>query len=341
MPLRTTIAVDVMGGDFGPRVTLPAIFKFLSSQPDVDVRLYGAQDVLLPFVQKHKSLAARISVAFSQSDIAMSDKPSQVLRSKRDSSMAIGLRALSEGEVDAMVSAGNTGALMAMACTILGRLEGVDRPAIATTLPTRKGQCLLIDLGANLEATSRHLYSYAIMGSVLAALMTGRADPGIALLNVGEEPVKGSGVVQAAAEILANDKRLRFIGFVEGDGMFEGRADVVVCNGFVGNVALKTGEGVARLIVDSLSEYLKAHWYSRLLATMLMPSLRAWGKRFEPAIYNGAVLAGVNGCVVKSHGGASEAAFLNALNYAAMLTRLKLPARLQEALVDSDISSAT
>ncbi|MFP8968397.1 phosphate acyltransferase PlsX [Pokkaliibacter sp. CJK22405] len=337
MPLRSTIAVDVMGGDFGPRVTLPAVSRFSSQYPDSRFILCGNESVISDYLVAEPELSARIEVVVSSNDVAMADKPSVAIRTKRESSsMALALKQVASGRADAVVSAGNTGALMAMGCMVLDRLHAVDRPAITTTIPTRKGQCMLLDLGANLDASPKHLCQYAVMGAAIAKARGLQGLPKIALLNVGEEAGKGGQSLQKASQWISLQNNLEYCGFVEGDSMFSGDYDVVVCNGFVGNVALKTGEGVAQLIVDSLRDHLASRWYTKALAALLMPALKQWGKRFEPAIYNGAIFAGLKGNVVKSHGAASDTAFFNALSYAARLTQLKLPEKLQAALVESD-----
>jgi glycerol-3-phosphate acyltransferase PlsX len=314
------IAFDVMGGDFGPEVTIPAALDRLQQYPQLHIVLVGDEQAINAQLHHHKykanakRLAARWSIQHAPDKVDMDELPAHALRKKRNSSMRIALDLVKAGTVQACVSAGNTGALMAMARFVLKTLPGIDRPAIASSLPTRKGQCIMLDLGANVDCEAKHLLQFAVMGSVLASTVYGIPNPKVALLNIGVEQIKGNEQVKEAARSLQGVNAINYIGYVEGDGIYAGNADVVVCDGFVGNVALKTSEGLAKLLIDMIKKHAKANWFNRLAALMAMPMLRALAHEMDPKRYNGASLIGLRGIVVKSHGGADELALRYAID---------------------------
>jgi glycerol-3-phosphate acyltransferase PlsX len=261
----------------------------------------------------------------------MDESPAQALRFKRDSSMRVAINLVRQGKVDACVSAGNTGALMAIARFVLKTLPGIDRPAICTTLPSRYGHTYMLDLGANVDSKAEHLLQFAVMGSVLAAAVDSSESPRVGLLNIGEEDIKGNEQVRDAAALLAASE-LNYIGFVEGEGIFLDDVDVVVCDGFVGNVALKTTEGVAQLISQFMKAEFKKSLLTRVAGLAALPVLRAFSRRIDPRRYNGASLLGLQGIVIKSHGGADALAFANAINIAALEVEKSVPQRISKHL---------
>jgi phosphate acyltransferase len=320
-PIR--IAIDVDGGDHGARVTLAAANEFLIAHPDCSLLLVGLTESL---AQAKKLISdrvrARVSEIVATDVVAMDESPALALKNKKQSSMRLAINAVKEGAADACVSAGNTGALMATARFVLKTLPGIDRPAIASVMPTHTaegaagdGGAVMLDLGANADCTPEHLKQFAIMGAALATALTENTRPRVALLNIGEEEIKGNELVKAAAELIrATD--LNFIGNVEGTDVFKGKADVVVCDGFVGNIALKSSEGAVKLMVQMLREELKANWWTKTLALIASPVLMRFKKRVDPSRYNGATLLGLRGIVVKSHGGADVLGFRTAIERA-------------------------
>jgi glycerol-3-phosphate acyltransferase PlsX len=305
-----TIAVDLMGGDLGPRSTLPASLVFAGSFPELNLTLFGdEQQLQLP------DLPANVTFVHSPDTVAMDDKPALALRQKQQSSMWQAIETVADERASACVSAGNTGALMAMGKFMLKTYPGIDRPAICKAVPCRGGHCYMLDLGANLDCTSEQLEQFALMGSILAE-SDGIRHPVVGLLNVGSEHIKGHEQIRLAANSLTANPRIRYGGFVEGDGIFSGEFDVVVTDGFAGNVALKVGEGAARLLGEQLQEQLQSHWLGRLAGQIASPLLRKWHTKFDPARYNGASFLGLQGIVVKSHGSADERGFGHALQVA-------------------------
>ena len=323
--MTITIALDAMGGDHGPRVTVSAALAFLESRPEARVALVGQPDAIEGELRR---LAAgsheRLQVVPATEVVRMDEPPAQALRTKRDSSMRVALSLLRDGHADACVSAGNTGALMAVAHFILKTLPGIDRPAIMTALPTLKGHVHLLDLGANVECTGEHLRQFAVMGAIVATAVDGKERPSVGLLNVGVEDIKGNEMVKTAAQLLARSG-LNYIGYVEGDGIYAGHADVIVCDGFVGNIALKTSEGLARMIRAFLKEEFGRNIPTRLAGLVARPVLKAFARRVDPKRYNGATLVGLNGVVVKSHGSADVVAVRNALEVALREVRYNIP----------------
>ena len=319
-----------MGGDHGPGVVVPAALEIIADFADVDLVLVGNEPAIDAVYRRASAApAGRLSVRHASQRVEMGDPPSQVLRSKRDSSMRVALDLVREGEADACVSAGNTGALMATARFVLKTLPGIDRPAIVSALPTTAGHTHVLDLGANVEATSRHLFEFAVMGSELASAVDDVEHPSVGLLNVGQEDIKGSEPVKEAARLLA-ESDLHYIGFVEGDDIYRGTANVVVCDGFVGNVALKSSEGVARMISDLIRGEFERSSASRLMGLLARPVLRRLAARLDPRSYNGASFLGLRGIVIKSHGSADVVAFKRAILEAVAEIRKNVPERISE-----------
>ena len=306
-----------MGGDHGPSVTVPACFDFLEATPNARVVLVGMPAPLEAALAKARPhLCERITVRAATEVVDMDEPPADALRRKKDSSMRVAINLVKDGTADACVSAGNTGALMAIARFVLKTLPGIDRPAIASQLPTKTGDTLVLDLGANVSCTADQLVQFAAMGSALVSAVDGIERPTVGLLNIGEEDIKGSDVVKQVAELL-KASTLNFYGNVEGDDIYMGTTDVVVCDGFVGNVMLKTSEGLAHMLYEFLKTEFTRNLLTRVAAAVVYPVLMSFKRRIDPRRYNGATLVGLRGVVVKSHGGADVFAFANALTRAA------------------------
>jgi len=311
--MKTVIAVDAMGGDHGPKVTIPACFDFLRAYPESEVLLVGLPDVLEKEIALFASAPEpRLTVMPATQVVGMDEDVRTAIRTKKDSSMRVAIDLVKEGRAQACVSAGNTGALMGTAKFVLKTIEGIDRPAICAVLPTRNGQVYALDLGANADCTPEHLVQFAIMGSTLVKAVEGKANPTVGLLNIGSEEIKGNEVVKKASELLRSAP-LNFHGNVEGDDIYKGTTDVVVCDGFAGNVALKTSEGLAKMLGDFLKEEYTRGLLSRLAAIVSYPVIRRFRRRVDHRRYNGAALLGLRGIVVKSHGSADRLAFSTAL----------------------------
>jgi phosphate acyltransferase len=311
-----TIAIDAMGGDHGPHVTVPAAIQAVNENPRVNVILVGLQDAIMAELKAHKATTSpRLRIHHASEVVQMDESPQSALKNKKDSSMRVAINMVKTGEAHACVSAGNTGALMATARFVLKTLPGIDRPAIASSLPSEKGTTFMLDLGANADCTPEHLYQFAIMGAMLVSSVENKPNPSIGLLNIGSEEIKGNEVVKQAGELLRNS-HLNFYGNIEGDDIFKGTTDIVVCDGFVGNVSLKTTEGLAHMMGKFLTQEFKKNWLTKLMALGAMPVLKAFKKRLDPRRYNGASFLGLRGIVVKSHGGADSVAFCNALHVA-------------------------
>lgn len=328
-----SIALDGMGGDIGPDVVVPAALEILESGlRNIRLIIVGQQQVLAEKLARHRALNHdRIVIHHASQTVQMNELPSQALRFKKDSSMRVAVNLVKSGHADACVSAGNTGALMTTARFVLKTLPGIDRPAICTTIPSRRGHTHVLDLGANVDSKAEHLLEFAVMGSVLASAIDNLEKPRVALLNIGEEEIKGNEQVKQAATLLtASD--LNYIGFVEGDAIFLEDVDVVVCDGFVGNVALKTSEGVAKLIRFYLEEEFRRSLLTRGVGLLALPVLRAFSRRIDPRRYNGASLLGLQGIVIKSHGGADALAFANAIKIAMLETEKAVPQRIKNRL---------
>ncbi len=318
-----TVAVDCMGGDHGPHVTVPAALEFQARQSDVELILVGLPDA----IQKElKGARARVQAASEL--VAMDEPPAQALRYKKDSSMRVAVNLVKSGEAHACISAGNTGALMAISRFVLKTLPGIDRPAIATVLPNmRRTNTYVLDLGANVDCSAEHLLQFGIMGAMLVAAVEHKERPSVGLLNIGHEDIKGNEAVKQAAALL-RDSGLNFAGNVEGDDIYKGRVDVVVCDGFVGNVALKASEGVAQMMSSTMREEFSRGFLTKMAALVAMPVLRAFRERLDPRRYNGASLLGLRGIVIKSHGSADVFAFGQALERAVEEVRNSVPQRI-------------
>ncbi len=312
--MTARIAIDCMGGDHGPSVTVPAALRFLVEHSAAQLILVGQESVLRPLLGSQLD-NPRLRIVHASEVVGMDESPALALRNKKDSSMRVAINLVKSGEADACVSAGNTGALMAISRFVLKMLPGIDRPAICAPLPTVNGHTHMLDLGANVDCGPEHLLQFGIMGAMLVAAMEHKDRPTVGLLNIGEEEIKGNEVVKAAAELLRGSG-LNFIGNVEGDGIYKGDADVVVCDGFVGNVALKTSEGLAQMLGSSLRGEFKRNWLTKLAALIAISVLNNFKKRFDHRRYNGAILLGLKGISVKSHGSADELAFGNAIGRA-------------------------
>lgn len=312
--MTTRIAIDCMGGDHGPSVTVPAAIRFLAEHPAAHLILVGREDVLRPLLGAHLS-DPRFRLVHASEVVGMDESPALALRNKKDSSMRVAINLVKSGEADACVSAGNTGALMAISRFVLKMLPGIERPAICAPLPTVNGHTHMLDLGANVDCGPEHLLQFGIMGAMLVAAMEHKERPTVGILNIGEEEIKGNEVVKAAAELLRSSG-LNFIGNVEGDGIYRGDADVIVCDGFVGNVALKTSEGLAQMLASSLKSEFKRNWLTKMAALAAISVLNNFKKRFDHRRYNGAILLGLRGISVKSHGSADVLSFGHAIRRA-------------------------
>ncbi|VAW70552.1 Phosphate:acyl-ACP acyltransferase PlsX (EC 2.3.1.n2) [hydrothermal vent metagenome] len=336
MPETPIIAIDAMGGDFGPEVTVAAAAKFLKNN-NVNIILVGLEDRLnSEFKKLNLKASDRLSIQHASELVAMDESPSQALRKKKDSSMRVAINLVHEGKAHAAVSAGNTGALMATAKFVLKTLPGIDRPAIMTTLPNTKAHTHMLDLGANVDSSADHLFQFAVMGAVTASAVDNIENPRVGLLNVGSESMKGNAQVKAAEPLLQNSD-LNYIGFVEGDDIYNGSVDVVVCDGFVGNVSLKSAEGVAKMITQFMREEFARNLLTKLIAVIAMPVLKSFKKRVDHRRYNGASLLGLKEIVIKSHGGADVYGFSRAIEVAKLEVEKSVPQNIAshlDALLD-------
>ncbi len=313
-----TVAIDVMGGDHGPHVTIPAAIKCMARNDGLNIILVGPQDAIEAELKaRHAQAGPRLRIRHASEVVAMDESPALALRGKKDSSMRVAIDLVKSGEADACVSAGNTGALMATARFVLKTLPGIDRPAIATFMPSLKGPVLMLDLGANVDCTAEHLFQFALMGSMLASAVNHKERPTVGLLNVGEEEIKGNEMVKRAAELLRASHLINFYGNVEGDDIYKGTVDVVVCDGFVGNVSLKSAEGLAKMISTLIRQEFRRNLFTKLAGLIALPVMNAFKRQVDPRRFNGATLLGLRGVVVKSHGGADSYAFEHAIETAA------------------------
>jgi glycerol-3-phosphate acyltransferase PlsX len=318
-----------MGGDHGPAVTVPGALAALEHHPDIRLILVGQPDRLTEELARHGArVSERLGLHPATEVVGMDEPPAQALRGKKDSSMRVAINLVKQGTAQAVVSAGNTGALMATARFVLKTLPGIDRPAIITAFPTLYGHVHILDLGANVDSTPEQLLQFGIMGSLLVGAIERKQHPSVALLNVGAEDIKGNEAVKKADELF-RASTLNYIGYVEGDEIYLGKhgsqVDVIVCDGFVGNVALKTSEGLAKMISQFLREEFTRGAFARLAALVAMPVLRALRRRLDPRQYNGASLVGLNGIVIKSHGGTDVVGFENAIRVAAGEVQNQVP----------------
>jgi len=331
-----TISLDAMGGDFGPDSVIPAAFKILELYTYVNLIVTGDETLLkdkLDEYQQHSLIKdlSRISIQHTSQIVGSNEAPSSALRGKKDSSMRVAINLVKEGNANACVSAGNTGALMATARFVLKMLPGIDRPAICSALPTVKGHIHVLDLGANVETSPQGLYEFAVMGAALVSALDNKEKPTVGLLNIGEEDIKGNETVKEAAKILSKS-HLNFIGYVEGDGIYMGDADLVVCDGFVGNVMLKASEGVAKLFTHFLKQAFMRNIFTKILGLLVKPVLKSLRKNIDPREYNGASFLGLQGIVIKSHGGADAYSFRRAIEVAIQEVKQNVPSRITDTL---------
>lgn len=326
-----TIALDIMGGDYGPRATLPAAVQAVSLHPNLSLILCGNETLIRHELEKLDALEhPRLIIRHCSEIVNNDEKPSVALRQKKDSSMRIALDLVKAKDASACVSAGNTGALFAMAYCVLKTLPGVSRPALISSVPTETPKPVyLLDLGAQVSACPKTLYEYALMGSVVAGQTQNIEKPKVGLLNIGIEEIKGHEGVKQAALLLEQSEHINYIGYCEGSDIFTGKADVIVCDGFVGNIALKTCEGIAKMILHKLNKAIKKYFFYRILAILLFPALKKLYKRVNPDQYNGASLVGLTGIVVKSHGNAKTPAFLAAINEAVREVEKQIPKKIE------------
>lgn len=333
-PLKLTIALDMMGGDHGPHSTIPAALAAICEYPELHLVLCGDSALLEHQLKLHGAFPhPQLTLRNSSQVVAMADKPSVALRSKRDSSMRVALDLVDKGEVQACVSAGNTGALIAMAHFVLKMLNCIDRPALISALPSIEGNPVyMLDLGATVNCDADTLFQFAVMGAVMAEEVVGINKPKVALLNMGEEEIKGSDQIKRASMLLANCHDINYIGYIEGNDIFSGKADVVVCDGFVGNVALKTCEGVAKLILRRFESSIKERVTAQLFGWLIKPFIKNLYQGVNPDHYNGASLIGLRGIVVKSHGNATKDAFLSAIRQAVREIERQVPAKIKDRL---------
>ncbi len=321
-----------MGGDFGPHCIVQASLACLSAIPSLHLVLVGQSPVIEEIIARHPDVdRSRLQVEHASEVVGMAERPAQALRGKSDSSMRIALELVRDGRAQACVSAGNTGALMALSRHVLKTLPGIDRPAMVTPIPTARGHCYLLDLGANVDCSAEHLYQFALMGAV-AAEAAGVINPRVALLNVGTEENKGNQQVKLTAALLQEAVGINYVGFVEGDGLYRGEADVVVCDGFVGNILLKSSEGLAAMIATRIETIFSRSLISKMVGALALPFLRRLKSELGPVQHNGASFLGLQGIVVKSHGSASSAAFQTAIRCALLEVEENLPLRLQGRL---------
>lgn len=331
-----TIAIDAMGGDHGPEVTVPAALRCLESFDDLRIVLVGDQPTLLRELYRQPPYAAgRLWVRHAPQVVGMDEAPAQALRNRLDSSLGIALQLVAQNAAAACISAGNTGAIMALGCKIIGTFEGIRRPAICAAIPTRDGHCHVLDLGANVNSSARQLVQFALMGSTLVSVAEGFDRPRVALLNVGAEASKGNAQVREAGERLRMMHELRYVGFVEGHDLFRDAAEVIVCDGFVGNITLKASEELLRMMSGLIIAGFQRNWFARLVGGLTRWVLGGFRRQMDPARNNGASLLGLRRTVVKSHGAANVESFVHAIETAVTEARRDLPGRIQQQLARS------
>ncbi len=326
------LAVDAMSGDHGLRSSIPATVNALNLNSALHILLVGDEPAITLALASEKFDSTRLSVHHAPDVVAMDDQPSRTLRSKKKSSMYIALELLRDGIVSAVVSAGNTGALVAMSCVVLTRLPGIKRPAICAPVPAVNGHTFLLDLGANVECDAQQLHHFAQMGSALCRVLDGSESPRVGLLNIGSELTKGTATIRDAAELISADSRLNYCGFIEGGDLFSADVDVVVCDGFAGNVALKVCEGTASFIASQLRARFKKNLYGMFVGLLARPVITAFQRDINPDRYNGAALLGLNGIVVKTHGSSGAQGFQSAIRQAARAVRNDLQAQIEKQL---------
>ncbi len=318
-----------MSGDLGPRVAISAAKKFTSTHPDVDLVLFGDEQQLLKILPQKKLTRHRITIVHTNDVVTMQDDPVQALRHKKDSSMWRAIEQLKDGRADACVSAGNTGALLAIGKYLLKTFSGVERPAICKAMPVERGQTYLLDLGANTQCSPENLHEFALMGNVLASADS--KNPRIALLNIGTESIKGTDIIRSAQTLLQADTSLNYVGYVEASKIFAGDVDVIVCDGFHGNIALKTCEGTARFVGKKIQAVFRRNWLTRTAAILIWPLIKQLRTELDPSMYNGASFLGLQKILVKSHGNANKKAFIQALSVAREQVIQNIPQRIEQA----------
>jgi phosphate acyltransferase len=339
MHQKITIALDMMSGDHGVSSSVPAAIESIEKFDDMFLILVGDQDKINPLISdKIKILEnTRYKILHTKESINMDDEIISAIRGKKKSSMRLGINAVKNKDADACVSAGNTGALMALSKIILKTIPGIDRPAICGSLPTKSGQFHMLDLGANVECNAKHLYQFSLMGSALVQSLELNNKPVIGLLNIGSEEFKGNDTIKSAGKLISKSN-LNYAGFVEGDDMFSGKFDVVVADGFAGNIALKSIEGVAKVISHFIKTEFTKNIFTKLSALISLPVLKSVKQRVDPREYNGASLVGLQGVVVKSHGGADSYAFSQAINTAYYEVKNELLNKI-ESLIQAELSN--
>lgn len=332
MPEMATIALDAMGGDYGPEVVIPAAAQVIQKHKALRIILVGDDAQIRRCLSENNIvLDDKIEIVHASEVVEMHDEPAMAIRKKKDSSMRVAINLVHEGKAQAVVSAGNTGALMGIAKFVLKTLPGIDRPAISTTIPSITGHTHMLDLGANVDCSADHLFQFAVMGSVLAEAMDNLNKPRVGLLNIGSEEMKGNAQVKEADALLATAP-INYIGYVEGNDIYNGSVDVVVCDGFVGNISLKTSEGVAKMISHFMKVEFTKGLYNKVAAFFAMPVLNAFKKRIDPRAYNGASMLGLNGIVIKSHGGADVFGYSNAIEIALLEVKKSVPRHIREKM---------
>lgn len=311
-----TVAIDCMGGDHGPHVTVPAAIDYLNQDPAANIILVGIPEAIEAELKAIGfKLNPRLRIHPASEVVGMDESPALALRNKKDSSMRVAVNLVKTGEAQACISAGNTGALLATSRFVLKTIPGIDRPALAVILPTIRGHTYVLDLGANVNCTAEHLLQFGVMGASLVSSIENKSSPSIGLLNIGEEEIKGNEVVKQAAELLRKSG-LNFYGNVEGDDIYKGTTDVIVCDGFVGNVTLKTSEGLAQMLATYLREEFKRNMLTKIAGVVALPVIKAFKRRVDHRRYNGASFLGLRGIVIKSHGSADIFAFTSAVKRA-------------------------
>lgn len=333
---KAIIALDAMGGDNAPLSAIKGAELAIKNNPDLKFKIYGHRDKVLGLLGSHKSVAEVSEFIHTEESIAGDEKPTSALRKAKNSSMYLAIEAVKHGEATAVVSSGNTGALMAISKLSLQTLPGIDRPAIGGLLPTEKGFCVMLDLGANILCDATNLFEFSIMGSSFARSVLGKKNPSVGLLNVGEERSKGHEVLRSASQLLEEGGTdLNYVGFIEGNDICNGKVDVVVTDGFSGNIALKTAEGTAKFFANSFKKTLKSNIFGLIGLFIAAPALMKFKKHLDPRNYNGAMLLGLNGIVVKSHGSADEVGFANAIKVAYKLSKNNINEHIMREMIAS------
>lgn len=326
--MNITLSIDAMGGDHGVKVTVPAVIEALKKFKDLHIIMVGNEALIREELTRANFKSEKLSIQHAEQVVDMNDPPSFALRNKKQSSMRIALNLVKDDQAQACVSAGNTGALMATAKFVLKTLPGIYRPAICTTMPTMKGHVHMLDLGANVGADGESLAQFAIMGSILASAIDNNPNPSVGLLNIGEEEMKGHDRIKLAQQILRQTS-INYAGYVEGDDIFKGTVDVVACDGFDGNIALKASEGVAKMISFYLKQAFNRNWLTKIVGLLSLPVLKSFKQKVDPRRYNGASFLGLRKIVIKSHGGADSFAFFHAIVEARLEVINNVPERIQ------------